>query len=866
MYRHKSGSQKRKEREEREQKKLNAEKGQSTLTSFQFYKKATSSDAVATTSTSERADEACAPSPLIPSLSPIEKTSDSKNSVGQSAEVDEIVDVNNSSTSLSAKHESGMQLLTSEHDPNESKLIYDYDIGTIETDNVSPQESENVIRRGHQKNPTDFPRDRLGKKFSLSLLFRGDKKVPRDWLVWSHKKSAFFCLPCRLFHINQVNVELSSLCTPEGYSKNKTWHKLYEKLRSHENNNNHVLCYLKWRELETRIKKDNSIDKLLREEIKSEAEKWRQVLTRILDTILFLGERGLALRGDSHLLGEKNNGNFLGILELISHYDPILRDHLEKVKTSQQLGQRLQVHYLSSEIQNEFINLCSSHVKAAILKEREEGKYYSIIVDATPDSAHIEQTTFILRYLHLNPEEKRYTIYERFLAFVNCNKKTGADIADLIKKTLEEHNIPLDKCRGQGYDNGSNMKGQYEGAQSHILRVSPLAVYSPCGNHSLNLVGVDSAQSCTKAITFFGVVQKFYNILSSSPQRWEILKKHIHCSFHRLSDTRWSARVDAIKPFANTLPKLDDVLEEVKTLNLTPETKRDVDGLQKYIHSFECILMSSIWSKVLTAINERSVILQARNATIDVEVANLKSLLSDLEFIRNRWDAILTECKVVANQIDSMSLTLPTSRKRKRVRRFSENEDSDSTNTDEETNFKINTFLVIIDSVISGISNRFKAMNDLNDTFSFLWQFNELSEENLRIAASNFVEKYICDVSEDLGDELIHLKHVYEANFKDSLSPFDLLSKITSMNLDTIFSNICTALCIFCTIPVSVASGERSFSVLARIKNYLRSCSTQERVTGLGTLCLESDLARTLDFQTLIESFASAKARKAHLG
>lgn len=98
------------------------------------------------------------------------------------------------------------------------------------------------------------------------------------------------------------------------------------------------------------------------------------------------------------------------------------------------------------------------------------------------------------------------------------------------------------------------MSGQYKGAQSHILKQNSLAIFSPCAAHTLNLCGVDSAECCVTAITFFGVIQKFYNIFSSSPQRWDILKKNIGSSLHTLSNTRWSARLDAIKPFAYHLP------------------------------------------------------------------------------------------------------------------------------------------------------------------------------------------------------------------------------------------------------------------------------------------------------------------------
>lgn len=55
---------------------------------------------------------------------------------------------------------------------------------------------------------------------------------------------------------------------------------------------------------------------------------------------------------------------------------------------------------------------------------------------------------------------------ERFLAFVDCNKKTSEAIAELIQSTLVEHHILLSDCRGQGYGNGNNMSGQYKRAQS----------------------------------------------------------------------------------------------------------------------------------------------------------------------------------------------------------------------------------------------------------------------------------------------------------------------------------------------------------------------------------------------------------------
>lgn len=219
----------------------------------------------------------------------------------------------------------------------------------------------------------------------------------------------------------------------------------------------------------------------------------------------------------------------------------MLSQHLKTVKESQMKKKRLQFHYLSNDIQNEFITCCAQYVRKCILIEREKAKYFSIMVDATPDSSHMEQTTIILRYVAYSGESNEFEVIERFLEFVNCNEKTGEAITDLILQTLQKYNILISDCRGQGYDNGSNMSGPYKGVQARILNINPLAIYSPCACHSLNLCGVHAAECCPSATLIFGIIQKLYNIFSSSPLRWEVLRSKIGGSLHSTSKTRWSA-------------------------------------------------------------------------------------------------------------------------------------------------------------------------------------------------------------------------------------------------------------------------------------------------------------------------------------
>ena len=74
--------------------------------------------------------------------------------------------------------------------------------------------------------------------------------------------------------------------------------------------------------------------------------------------------------GSSHRIGDLNNGNFLGLIEMPSRWDPILQEHVQSAKEYQKKYERLQVHYLSPESQNDFISACCSLVKQHIFLER----------------------------------------------------------------------------------------------------------------------------------------------------------------------------------------------------------------------------------------------------------------------------------------------------------------------------------------------------------------------------------------------------------------------------------------------------------------------------------------------------------------
>ena len=106
----------------------------------------------------------------------------------------------------------------------------------------------------------------------------------------------------------------------------------------------------------------------------------------------------------------------------------------------------------------------------------------------------------------------------------------------------------------------------------------------------------------------------------------------------------------------------------------------------------------------------------------------------------------------------------------------------------------------------------------------------------------------------------------HHGNFgQDALDPLTLLNKILKMNFEQLFPYLTISLRIFLTLPVTVASAERSFSKLKLIKNHLRSLLGQKKLADLAVMGIESDLTCSVNFEDIIDTFARDKARKVPL-
>ena len=132
----------------------------------------------------------------------------------------------------------------------------------------------------------------------------------------------------------------------------------------------------------------------------------------------------------------------------------------------------------------------------------------------------------------------------------------------------------------------------------------------------------------------------------------------------------------------------------------------------------------------------------------------------------------------------------------------------------------------------------------------------------LRNKATELAQHYPNDVNvEVLIDEIQSMRRLTTTLYNESTS-LTLLNAVYEKGLHNLYPQICVALRMFTSIPVTVSEGERTFSKLTLVKNSLRSTMHQDRLCSLMVLSCERDLAKTLNYDEIITSFANRKARK----
>ena len=152
----------------------------------------------------------------------------------------------------------------------------------------------------------------------------------------------------------------------------------------------------------------------------------------------------------------------------------------------------------------------------------------------------------------------------------------------------------------------------------------------------------------------------------------------------------------------------------------------------------------------------------------------------------------------------------------------------------------------------------------MTEIFNFLLSQENLlqafNENNILDACKTFHDKLGNIDSFKIKEELGRFAHVINENKESLKTTRDFLNYIWKKQLLEVYPNLFIALRVVMTCPISAGSAERSFS--KRIKTFHRSTTMDDTLTSLALISMESTCVRSLDYNDIIDVFATAKARK----
>ncbi|XP_068233478.1 uncharacterized protein [Palaemon carinicauda] len=185
---------------------------------------------------------------------------------------------------------------------------------------------------------------------------------------------------------------------------------------------------------------------------------------------------------------------------------------------------------------------------------------------------------------------------------------------------------------------------------------------------------------------------------------------------------------------------------------------------------------------------------------------------------------------------------------------------------DPESLCRVTIYYRTLDIITTQLNFRFTGLHEVVSSFSVLEPISlqNLYDSELYEKASSFVKIYHNDVSETFTQEILNMRFALKGEISKVSSIKDLANMLIIENhsISASFPEVCTAMLLFLTIPVTTASAERSFSKLKLVKSYLRSTMAQKRLEGLALLSIEQGTAHKLNLSKVIDRYAEMKAWK----
>jgi hypothetical protein len=702
--------------------------------------------------------------------------------------------------------------------------------------------SEELIYRGLTESIIPGEGFEFPRTGSRNLRFQVHWAKQYPWLLYCKTDDGVVCKYCCLFvrnsNVGKGDHQQTGSLVQKPFNK---WKDAMETFKIHGNAQYHKRFEEQATIFLANYEKGTSVAKQLERGRKAQVIANRAKLKPIISCVIFCGRQGIALRGKKdagplQMDWKTNDGNLRSLLRFrIEAGDKIAEDHI--------LNAPKNAVYLSPKVQNEIIAACGTIIVRQLVNGVNQASFFTIMADETTDIRGIEQMSLCVRYVD-ERELGDFRVREEFLDFVPVTDTRGCALAETITTHLNLLGINMAHLRGQAYDGAAAMSGRFRGCSTIIQESYPRAIYLHCASHSLNLaIGhacavplIRNAIGTVKEVTtFFRVSAKRGALFAAVVGEMEPSTRKTRLS--KLCETRWVEKLDAVLEFKELFSVIHEALLRLQVSDNSEESSKafiHAAAIEKPAFIVALCCLSTLFG-MCHGISEA---LQTVNADLSDCVERASALRAEIQNLRDSAEesfasTVFQPALALASDI-SHEITIPRLSKRQVHR------DSYPTESPEEY-FRLSAYIPVLDDFLSQLDSRFLKHRAALDALACL-----LPHRVLLVAVNDLASKLIDTYGDDLPgttDTLVGEIRMWRRRWLDTpaVHPRSNFVGLLSECPATMWPNIHLLLKLAATLPVTVASSERSFSTLRRLKTYLRCTTSEARLNGEAHLNIQRE-------------------------
>ncbi|AEE77585.1 General transcription factor 2-related zinc finger protein [Arabidopsis thaliana] len=348
------------------------------------------------------------------------------------------------------------------------------------------------------------------------------------------------------------------------------------------------------------------------------------------DCLMRQVRQGLPFRGHDESVDSANRENFLELVKYTAgQNEAVSKIVLENAPKNNQMA--------CPKIQKDIVHCFAEEVIRSIIQEVDHDVFW-LMVDESADISDKEQMAV-----------------KTFFASLKC----------AIDSLFAKLGLSIKQLRGQGYDGASNMKGEFNGLRSLILRENSSAYYIHCFAHQLQLVVVAVAKKHFEIGDFFDMISVLINVVGASCKRKDRVRDEFRkkleerinqgeiktgkglnqkLSLQRPGNTRWGTHYTTLLRLVDLFSVIIKVLEWIEDDGTDSTKRRQANGLLKYFNTFDFVFYLQLMLLILGLTNSLSVALQRKDQDILNAMSLVKSTKQQLFKLRDDgWDSFLNE-------------------------------------------------------------------------------------------------------------------------------------------------------------------------------------------------------------------------------